>query len=487
RNSFEQAYMAMMANPDKEQKLGCLRHLTGVLCEREGGVAMLCRLSFPGLHEEVERNLLFKARHSDLLGKPNYYRILYSFHVYRGNYRNAASAMYYYARRLSALMLQSGDVALILLEQAQALLACVNGLSLVDAQHACVVFGRQQNAGDSVDAADASDNYVGRKRRRIAIGRYDTSSSGQGQDIDIVELVDVRREYALCMARITLGATFLELFSHNASLEPEDAIALYVKIGMYDNALSFAKTFGLKLDYMLTTLAQKCLELSATESASVQREQTPEAFWDNEAIRESTGTPSERGWRLLRHYLDSEEPTEQSSQRYRLLVADTILGAKCDSVLAPWLSSLLLQRCPQDLVRLCLRNGCVSEGAEFLLQHINTLLRQLVASTTAAKMTREVWLPYQLLDQTMGILDDAIVRFEEAVDKIKDAKKQGGGSAADAKRLKALLKSYRERLVSLQRLRDDLRTAFDQYMVIAARESRDISETLSPTRPIVVQ
>ncbi|KAJ2332341.1 hypothetical protein GGI00_002829, partial [Coemansia sp. RSA 2681] len=484
RNSYEQAYMAMMANPDQEQKLDCLRHLTSVLCEREGGVATLCRLSFPGLHEEVERNLLFKARHSDLLAKPNYFRILYSFHVYRGNYRNAASAMYQYARRLSALMLQSGDVARILLEQGQALLACVNGLSLVDAQYAWVVVGRQQSAAEGVEAADVGDGCIRRKRRRIAIGRYDTSSSSQGQDIDIVELADVRREYTLCMARITLGATFQELFSRNVLLEPEDVVALYVKTGMYDNALSFAKAFGLRLDYMLTTLAKKCLELSATHSAKVQREQTPDAFWDNAGICECTGTPSERAWRLLRHYLDLEEPTEQSDQRYRLLVADTILGAECDSVLAPWLSSLLLRRCPQDLVRLCLRNGCVTEGAEFLLQHINTL-RQLVASTAAAKTTREVWLPYQLLDQTMGILDDAVVRFEEAVDKIKDAKKQGG-SDSDVKRLKSLLKSYRERLASLQRLRADLQTAFDQYMVIAARESRDISETLSPAKAIVV-
>ncbi|KAJ2066649.1 hypothetical protein GGI16_009741, partial [Coemansia sp. S142-1] len=79
---------------------------------------------------------------------------------------------------------------------------------------------------------------------------------------------------------------------------------------------------------------------------------------------------------------------------------------------------------------------------------------------------------------TMGILDDAVTRFEEAVEKIKDAKKQGG-SDADMKRLKSLFRSYRERLASLQRLRTDLRTAFDQYMVIAARESRDISEIIA--------
>ncbi|KAJ2157215.1 hypothetical protein GGF46_004660 [Coemansia sp. RSA 552] len=489
--AYEQAYMAMMANPDAKLQSDCLRHLTGVLCERDGGVAILCRLSFPGLQEEIERNLLFKARHSDLLVRPNYYKILYSFHVYRGNYRNAASAMYQYARRLTTVMRNTGDVARLLVEQGQALLACVNGLSIVDRQYAWVVVGRvqQQQQQQQQGEADSSETVLGdgsskRKRRRIAIGRYDATSSGQGQDIDIVELEDVRREYALCMARITLGTTFQELFSRNVLLEPEDAIALYVKLGMYDNALSLARTFDLKLDYIFTSLTQKCLELSAISSAKTHREQTPEAFWENQGIQQTAaaGTPGERAWRLLQYYLDLVEDGESKSSEgkgslhYRLLVADAVLKAEYDAVLAPWLSSLLLRRCPQDLVRLCLFNGCVSEGGEFLLQHINALCSRISATSGAEKKTREFWLPYQLLDQAMGILDDAVARFEQAVDKIRAAKRDDSPSKSERVRLRTLLGSYRERLQGLQRLRDDLRSAVERYMAFAARESRDISE-----------
>ncbi|KAJ2078543.1 hypothetical protein H4R24_004402 [Coemansia sp. RSA 988] len=480
--SYEEAYMAMMANPDQKLQLDCLRHLTGVLCERENGVAILCRLSFPGLQEEIERNLLFKARHSDILVLPNYYKILYSFHVYRGNYRNAASAMYQYSQRLSMVMRHSGDVAQLLVDQGQALLACINGLSIVDKQYAWVVVGRQQDAtADSADSglASPSDSNVKRKRRRIAIGRYDTSSNGQGQDIDIVEIEDVRREYALCMTRITLGTTFQELFSRNVLLEPEDAIALYVKLGMYDSALTFAKTFALKLDYIFTSLVKRCLELSGAKSAKAQQEQTPEAFWENQGVRDAAGTPSERAWRLLQYYLGLEESSDGTrTLHHRLLVADTILKAEHDAVLPPWLSSLLLQRCPQDLIRLCLRSGCVSEGGEFLLQHVNALCSRITApDVSVSRTTREFWLPYQLVDQTMGILDDAVVRFEEAVDKIKKARKDSGTDAEMA-RLKALLRGYRERLAGLQRLRDDLKSAIDRYMAFAARESRDINSNM---------
>ncbi|KAJ1729776.1 hypothetical protein LPJ61_003358, partial [Coemansia biformis] len=481
--SYEEAYVAMMSNPDQKQQLDCLRHLVGVLCEQAGGVAILCRLSFLGLQEEVERNLLFKARHGDLLATPNYYRILYSFHVYRGNYRNAASAMYQYARRLAAVMRHGGDVAHLLVEQGQALLACVNGLSIVDRQYAWVVVGRQSGTTDGAEAAadDAAgpDGVAKRKRRRIAVGRYDASSSSQGQDIDIVELEDVRREYALCMARITLGASFQELFSRGVLLEPEDAVALYVKLGRYDSALTFAKTFGLKLDYIFSSLVQQCLELAAAKSAKTQQEQTPEAFWENRGVQEAAGTPSERAWRLLQYYLDLEEPDASSQPRHRLLVADAVLRSEYDAPLAPWLSSPLLKHCPQDLVRLCLRNGCVSEGGEFLLQHINALCSRISAPGTAAgRKTREFWLPYQLLDQMVGILDDAVMRFEDAVGKIRRARKQGG-PAMEKARLKALLGSYGDRLTGLQRLRSDLRAAIDRYMALAARESRDVADDMS--------
>ncbi|KAJ2705912.1 hypothetical protein H4R19_005064, partial [Coemansia spiralis] len=365
----------------------------------------------------------------------------------------------------------------LLVEQGQALLACVNGLSIVDRQYTWVVVGRQTGAAADEAAAGLPDGGAKRKRRRIAIGRFDASSSSQGQDIDIVELADVRREYALCMARITLGASFPELFSRSVLLEPEDAVALYVKLGMYDSALALAKAFELKLDYIFLSLAQRCLELSAAQSARVQQEQTPEAFWENRGVQDAAGTPSERAWRLLQCYLDlEEEPGACSQPRYRLLVADAVLRSEHDVLLAPWLSAPLLQHCPQDLVRLCLRNGCVSDGGEFLLRHINALCTRIAAADAleAGRKTREFWMPYQLLDQTTGILDDAVVRFEDAVAKIKRARKQGG-PAAEKARLKALFVSYVDRLAGLQRLRSDLRAAIDRYMALAARESCDMA------------
>ncbi|KAJ2727064.1 hypothetical protein GGI07_000182 [Coemansia sp. Benny D115] len=483
RNAYESAYIAVMAQPDQSLQLDCLRHFVSVLCERDQGVPVLCRLAFPGLQEEIERNLLFKARHSNLLqSKPNYYRILYSFHIYRGNYRNAASAMYQYARRLGTLMRASGDVAQILAEQGQALLACINGLSLVDQQYAWVIVGRQPGGSPEAATEDEADLVASgsgsesssSKRRRIAIDRYDVVAAGQpkeSQDIVVVELADIRREYALIMARITLGTTFSELFSRNVLLEPEDVVALYLKTAQYDRAMSISRMFELKLDTVFAALVNKCVQLSKIRDVAEGEELVPEAFYSNTGLPGS-GPLVERCWRLLQYHLDAEEPSAGSSTRYRLLVAEAVLKAEYDSPLAPWISTPLLQKCPQNLVRLCLRNGCVTEGAEFLLQHINVVAGRLAQSAGGVRVTRELWLPYQLIDQTKGILDESVERFEEAVDRIKKARKE----APEQKKLRGLLKSYKDRLSGLRRLRDDLQKAFDQYIDLADRESRDITQ-----------
>ncbi|KAJ1940015.1 hypothetical protein EC988_007156, partial [Linderina pennispora] len=334
---------------------------------------------------------------------------------------------------------------------------------LVDKQYAWVVIGHDGGSGA------ASGNS--RKRRCIAVGRYDAGTKGDG--IDIVEIDDIRREYALCMARITLGAHFGDLFSRDVAMEPEDAVALFVKAGMYDSAVTFVNTVGLRLDFVLTSLTMKCLELSSIGSAAGQREATQEAFWENERIAETSGTPAERAWHLLQHYLDKHD-----SQPDRLLVAETILKAEDDAELPPWLASPLLLSSPQDLVRLCLRNGCVSEGAGFLFQHINNLRARILSDSSDSKGTREFWLPYQLVDQTLNVLGSSIEAFEDAVEKIRNARRQCSQRTEGA-RLKKLLKSYQGRLDSLAALQVDLRKALDRYVAIATSESQRISECLA--------
>jgi hypothetical protein len=57
-----------------------------VLCENSQ-ISLLCDLPFIGLVEEVRKVLEEKARFGDIAKSPNFYSILYAFHIKRGNYR----------------------------------------------------------------------------------------------------------------------------------------------------------------------------------------------------------------------------------------------------------------------------------------------------------------------------------------------------------------------------------------------------------------
>lgn len=57
------------------------------MCE-EDAVPRLMTFNFSGLVDEVEECLAFKARNADPRSRPFYSRILYSWYVLRGDYRN---------------------------------------------------------------------------------------------------------------------------------------------------------------------------------------------------------------------------------------------------------------------------------------------------------------------------------------------------------------------------------------------------------------
>lgn len=57
------------------------------MCENNE-VGRLNALGFIGFQPKVEELLSFKARNSDPLRYPNYYKVLYSWHIARGDYRS---------------------------------------------------------------------------------------------------------------------------------------------------------------------------------------------------------------------------------------------------------------------------------------------------------------------------------------------------------------------------------------------------------------
>lgn len=110
---YDEAYAALLGNDVAEQQVECVHRLVKDLCDR-GDIATLCALPFANNGIEVHKGrwvslldeavlaLRRRAEAADLDAVPQPYKVLFDFHVARGNYQSAATAMLTYARRLTA-------------------------------------------------------------------------------------------------------------------------------------------------------------------------------------------------------------------------------------------------------------------------------------------------------------------------------------------------------------------------------------------------
>lgn len=119
------------------------------MCE-ENAVEKLVSFNFVGFNTEVEDALSFNARNADPRVRPFYSRILYTWYITRGDYRNgsslstlpvavrcntkvpAALVMYQRARKLATLAAEPSNFVPMAELQMEAYLGAVNALSLVD-------------------------------------------------------------------------------------------------------------------------------------------------------------------------------------------------------------------------------------------------------------------------------------------------------------------------------------------------------------------
>lgn len=62
-------------------------HLVYKMCE-DNALDRLLSMNFRGLVKEVEASLSFKARNADPRARTNYAQILYTWYIFRGDYRN---------------------------------------------------------------------------------------------------------------------------------------------------------------------------------------------------------------------------------------------------------------------------------------------------------------------------------------------------------------------------------------------------------------
>uniref|UniRef100_A0A8C2TN59 Nucleoporin 160 n=1 Tax=Coturnix japonica TaxID=93934 RepID=A0A8C2TN59_COTJA len=237
------AYVALTQNPDPSRQLDCLRQLVVVLCERSQ-LQDLVEFPYVNLHNEVVGIIESHARAVDLMTH-NYYELLYAFHIYRHNYRKAGTVMFEYGMRLGR------EVRTLrgLQKQGNCFLAAINCLRLIRPEYAWIV---QPASGAVYERPGASP-------KRSHDG--ECTAVPTTRQIEILELEDLERECVLARIRLTLVQHDLSTAAVAGSSTPEETVALLIRAGLFDTAITLCQTFKLPLTPVFEGLTFKCIKL----------------------------------------------------------------------------------------------------------------------------------------------------------------------------------------------------------------------------------
>ncbi|KAH8990090.1 nucleoporin Nup120/160-domain-containing protein [Lactarius akahatsu] len=388
---WDDAYAALMSTPHELLRRDCAQHLVHRMCE-EHAVERLMSFNFVGIADEVESALSFKARNADPRVQPFYSRILYTWYVTHGDYRNAALAMYQRSRKLTALINAVDPAQYFALgeQQLEALIISSNALALLDQKDAWIVLPL---VPEGLGAARPTE----RKRRRLTKHIPEDKFAGGKRDFEVVKRSDVIAEYTLLNAQLDLVRKDPELLRASATLRsPESVVLRLVQSNRFNLAMTTARTLEVDLTDLFSQLTRQCLRLSRNPDTVSLEDTTDWLLTDK--ITSWAGTSSDRAWRYLRQSLERHDGPD-TDLRYSKIVFETITGLERASTPPPWLVHKLEEHHPEWLIRTCMRFEMLELALELALSAIRKAESRLAQDPPRTAMS--TWLPYTLIDQLL--------------------------------------------------------------------------------------
>ncbi len=306
------------------------------MCET-GAAGQLLSFAFVGLQPELERHLAFRARNSDPRSEPNYFKILYAFHVAKGDHRSAAGTMFAHGRRIGELAGRGPAEARELARlQCQAFLAAANALALVEKRHAWVA------------VVAPEEGEARSKRRKLAYHIPEPEYQPATRPAEVVELEDVRREYAIALARLHLAAKFPEVERTSFGLDGEAVVALHAQVAEFDRAFAAARTLGVDMAALFGAVTERCVGLALQPAAT----QDVEWVASNDEAATWEGSLASKAWKLLERHLERHD---DAAFRYRRVVLERSLDLNPAGKVPTFLTDFLVANDAQALIRTMLR------------------------------------------------------------------------------------------------------------------------------------
>ncbi|KAL3841807.1 hypothetical protein ACJMK2_019908 [Sinanodonta woodiana] len=396
-----EAYQAMMSNPDPTRRKDCLRQLLVRLCEK-GDLQSLVDFEYTNLQDEVESILESRARSVDLTTH-NYYDLLYAYYIFRDNFRKAGRVMYEHGWRLGREVPgQQG-----LQRQAQCYLAALNALRLAQPEYAWIIKPPQVvqqplSAKHALTGEEVKDQRGSRKP-------------------EILEMQDIEKEYLLVDARLRLIQKDPDpALASGPTPGPDELVGLLAKAGLYDRAVIVCRAFKFDLYTVFESLALRCVNLSSQSTYQMRgdNDYTAQAWsWLKENHLTLTNIAKEnssvdQAWQLLQQYLDRYEDHQSGSAKYHRCVANKLLSHGFS--LPTWFVNTYKSLNVAELLRLYIDYDLMYEGVDLVMEYIDAVMDTFKGQDCAMfklrgclrHMPQSVWLPYTSIDQLLQALRD---------------------------------------------------------------------------------
>nr|XP_057932206.1 nuclear pore complex protein Nup160 [Doryrhamphus excisus] len=383
-----EAYEALVQNPDSSMQLDCLRQLVVVLCER-AQLHDLVHFSYGNLHDEVVSIMESRARGLDLLSH-NYYELLYAFHVNRHNYRKAGSAMLELGMRLG----REVPSVVGLRKQVNCFLAAINCLRLIRPQYAWLLQPAWAPLGDRPGASP----------KRNSDG--DFVSQPVKRQVDILEIKDVEKEYALARCRLTLAEHHPPSAAIAGTASAAELVRLLLDCGLFTCALRLCHTFNVPLSSLFEALTFRCIKLQfGGEESQNEAWLWLSANQLSSVVNTKESSAADEAWRLLASFL---ERFPSANGIHHRCVLTKLLS---HGVPPPdWLVKSFKEMDAASLLRLYLNFDLLDAAAELVIEYVDAVLGKghyyfgIKAPLSATAPC--VWLPYTSIDQLMVALKE---------------------------------------------------------------------------------
>ncbi|KAJ6426310.1 hypothetical protein OIU84_022009 [Salix udensis] len=380
-NHLYDAYCAILSNPDEENKYICLRRFIIVLYER-GSMKVLCngQLPFNGLAEKIEQELAWKAERSEILAKPNPYKLLYAFEMHRHNWRRAASYIYQYSARLRT----------------------------------------------EVDLRDHQHMSLAKKLVKEHLTRSDVQAQRLQFYIDVEKL---EKEFILTSAEYLLSLANVKWTFTGTEKAPSDLVDLLVETNLYEMAftvlLKFWNGSGLnrELERVFSAMSLKCCPNKPGSSSTRMHGLLLTSSKEEIVVHGSTdmGPTSQNyqgnaQWETLELYLEKYR-TFQSG--LPATVAETLLRTDPQIELPLWLVHMFKESRrdrtwgmagqvsnPASLFQLYVDYGRFTEATNLLLEYTESFASVRPSDLINRKKPFAAWFPYTTIERLWCQLEE---------------------------------------------------------------------------------